>query len=176
MIEYKVLSKTKNSEYLSILNLIDFDGTLYYNPSGKYTGTINREFIIPHSDFPICKAVRGKRENMSFLFSGRHISQTDIIIEGLESRGYYLDGYLLNPAPKKTNPFYNPTAKLSQFLVNYWRWKSRIVEKYAKVFKIVNVIDDDEIVCRLAKSKGAHTFLSKLELKNDHLTINLKRL
>ena len=169
------MSKPKNSEYLTVLNLIDFDGTLYYNPRGNLGTDINRERIIPYTYFPICRKSKEK-DITNILFSGRHISQLEIIIFAVESRGYHMNNYLLNPAPKNTNPFFNPKAKISSFFVDYWNWKLGIIERYVKVFDIVNVIDDDEIVCRLGKVRGANVFLSKLVLENNHLIINLKHL
>ncbi len=144
------------------LVILDFDGTLFYNPEndfGFYT-PINRvldaytffcEFIIQTSEEIL--------EDFEYiLITGRNESQEGVITRLLEAKGYRIDQNFFNQCKREKD------IDEKAFMINYWNGKIKLINeiKSSNRYESITVIDDDKVICTALKKLGFKVFKAKI--------------
>lgn len=156
MIDNKLDQEKRN------LVILDFDGTLFYNPEsdfGFYT-PINRvlDAYTFFSEFIYQTSEEILEEFEYILITGRNGAQEEIITHLLEIKGYRIDQSFFNQGKREKD------IDEKTFMVNYWNGKIKLINeiKSSKRYESITVIDDDKVICTALKKLGFKVFKAKI--------------
>ena len=156
------MTNTKPDQEKKDLVILDFDGTLFYNPKndfGFYT-PINRvldaytffcEFIIQTNQEVL--------EGFEYiLITGRNETQESVIMHLLELKGYRIDQSFFNQG-KRAKDIDEKT-----FMINYWNGKIKLINeiKSSNRYKSITIIDDDRVIYTALKKLGFKVFKAQI--------------
>ena len=142
------------------LIVLDFDSTIYHNPSQNFTININLNKVLPARYFfcelayqvPLFSAYNFAHETQFLLLTGRPVEQREIILKILSMKGYKIDmasfSYYRYSVPE-INMIYNE----NDFLIEYWTQKAEYINNLhrSNKYKSITAIDDDEAICTILK-------------------------
>jgi len=158
--------------------IIDFDNTLYYNPSHDFSSNIKEENILSEEYFfkRLCTKFPEIQYNHDYIFkrlyylkycemfhcyydkitshilnTGRHISQQEKIITALERKGYTFDNVFFSTTDKELFPEFNQNVNQYDFLTSHYIAKLSNINQIRKGYKSIFLIDDDPFICHFAK-------------------------
>jgi len=129
--------------------ILDFDGSLFYNPANNLSLHFDLRHIIDKTSFleqfedqtelPISESAE------YILITGRHISQKEIILKMLRFKGFTFSQSFFNTLDR--------AFRLSEeeFMLEYWFAKvKKIMDIYrSREYSQVIVIDDDSVICQV---------------------------
>lgn len=156
--------------------ILDFDGSLFYNPSNTFSLHFDLHRIIDKTSF--LEQFEDQTEcpisdNAEYiLITGRHISQKEIILKMLKFRGFTFSQSFFNTLDR--------AFRLSEeeFMLQYWFAKvKKIMDIYrSSKYSQVLVIDDDSIICQILSKLNIPVFKGDIMLdedKNLHVAFSL---
>ena len=142
------------------LIILDFDQTIYYNPSNNFTININFNNILPANQFfselafqvPLFSAYNFAHNTQFLLLNGRPTRQKAITLELLSMKGYKIDLSVFSTY-NYSIPKINSKYRENSFLIDYWTKKVEYIDNLhrSNMFNSITVIDDDEVICTMLK-------------------------
>lgn len=156
------------------LVILDFDGTLFYNPEsdfGFYT-PINRvlDAYTFFSEFIFQTSEEILEEFEYILITGRNEAQEGIITHLLELKGYRIDQSFFNQG-KRTEDIDEKT-----FILKYWNGKLKLINeiKSSNRYKSIIIIEDDDVICSALKKLGYKVFKTQITKNSSNQTLEVK--
>lgn len=144
-------TKTPDREKNRLI-ILDFDGTIYHNPTNNFSVDIPLDDILDvHSFFAEFIYQTGRivlKETEFILITGRHETQKSLLMPYLKKlKGYKIDLVYFNQMEHST------MIDESSFLIMYWTAKVEIINqlRLSGEYKSIVVIDDDIICSMLQK-------------------------
>ncbi len=137
------------------LIVLDFDNTMYHNPSYDLSLDIKPYEMVRAKDFffeLFTQTQIPRVYNPYFvLITGRKEDQRGAILKSLKQKGYLINRAYFNPTDQSV--FLNNKGEIdtNKFLINYWCWKCMIINELWQSgrFSSITVIDDDSVICHM---------------------------
>lgn len=127
----------QNRDYY--LYILDFDNTIYYNPSNDFSNKIDKDNIIPATEFGF---IFNQYLFKYYLITGRNPNQQDYIEHCLQDKGYSFDNIITFDIDNRDKLSYN------EFMFQYIEWKYREAQKLIcnNSYKAIYIFDDNKQV------------------------------
>ena len=160
------------------LIILDFDGTIFYNPNQNFSIAIPIEDILRanyffsefthQSDFLISK------DTEFVLITGRSKGQEGYILNLLRAFGYRIDKSYFSQTKRTSEVSEN------EFLISYWTEKAKLINQIRDDddYSSIVVIDDDKIICSMLQELSFKVYQTKITKQNlsQPLSISFNRL
>ncbi|TKJ18432.1 MAG: hypothetical protein CEE43_17950 [Promethearchaeota archaeon Loki_b32] len=154
------------------LIILDFDSTIYHNPSQDFTININFNNILPANYFfselafqvPLFSAINFAHNTKFLLLTGRPLRQKEIILELLSMKGYKIDLSVFSTY-KYSIPKINSIYRENSFLIEYWAKKVEYINNLhnSNIFNSITIIDDDDVICTMLKNLKYTTIQAEIQ-------------
>lgn len=158
--------------------ILDFDGTIFFNPSQNFSVDIPLDDILQahyfFSEFIYQSGVLVSKDTEFVLITGRHQIQEDVILYLLRAFGYKIDRSYFNQT-ERTNRIGE-----NAFLIKYWVEKVKFINQKREGIDCSSliVIDDDNIICSMLRRLNFEVYQTKIikQNLNQVLSISFNRL
>jgi len=163
------------------LIILDFDGTMYNNPSNNFTIDINVCNILPANYFFTQFAAQVElftsydfAHNTRFiLITGRPSRQKDLILLYLRKKGYQIDeAYFSNYDPAQISRL-TEIFDESDFLLKYWTGKVNLIARLSRSCKYnsITIIEDSNVICSMLKELNFTVIKAEIQRLDTYLKI-----
>lgn len=151
--------------------ILDFDGTLYHNPTHDFSLDIPIDDILDAYTFfseLIFQTGKFVSKNAVFaLITGRIWEQEQVVLHYLTLKGYRIDHAYFVQTER--------TAQMDEtsFLIEYWTAKVKLINQLnlSDEFESIIIIDDDPIICSMLEKLNFEVY--KAEISKDVLSQTL---
>lgn len=167
------MTSQKQDQEKRNLVVIDFDGTLFYNPNQIYSLNIPLEHVIDAFTFFnefMFQTNEIVLNNTEFvLITGRHRDHEAYINHLLELKGFRFDQSFFNQMGRTT------AIDESSFLIKYWTAKAKLINdtKLSNEYESIVIIDDDKILCSMLEKLNFRTFRTKINREKINQTLSI---
>lgn len=161
------MATNKQQDQKKDLIVIDFDQTIFYNPTNNFSVAIPLDDVLnAHLFFSEFMYQTGNLipNNTEFiLITGRHCDQKEVISHMLELKGYRIDHAYFNQMDRKT------VIEESSFLIKYWIGKVELINKLmlSDKYKSIIVLEDDPLICSMLEKINIRVFKAQIT-KHDY--------
>lgn len=135
---------------IELVYLIDFDNVLFANPDHNYSDVyLTLDKVTDKKDLPFTFL----HENKNILVTGRGKFQEKQIREILGNKHYTFDKLIFFGKSRKSKPDHNNKITLISYYKKYWDFKVKIIRKFRRKYRSIQVIDDDRAVIDYCQKK-----------------------
>jgi hypothetical protein len=160
------------------LIILDFDGTIFFNPSQNYSVDVPLSNLLQahhfFSEFTYQSGVLVPKNTEFVLITGRHKNQEEFILYLLRAFGYKIDRAYFNQMERNTRISEN------DFLIRYWTEKVKLINciREGNDYSSIIVIEDDNIVCSMLRKLNFEVYQAKIAKQSfsQPLSISFNRL
>ena len=166
-------SQTQDQEKRNLI-VIDFDGTIFYNPHQDFSINIPLNHVLDaytfFNEFMFQTNEIVLHNSEFILISGRHQDQKEVITHLLEMRGFRIDQSFFNQMDRTT-----PIDENS-FMIKYWTAKVKLINelKLSNKYKSITVIEDDAVICSMLKKLGFTVFKAQITKNEANQSLSIK--
>jgi len=165
------MANQKQDQEKKNLVIIDFDGTIFYNPTNNFSLNMPLNHALDAYSF-FNEFTFQTNKNLSnnaeiILVTGRHKDQETVIRDLLELKGYKFDQYFFNQMDRTT------VIDEKSFLIKYWTAKVKLINEFRlnNEYKSIVIIDDDTIICSMLQKLNFEAY--RVEINKESLTQTL---
>ena len=168
------MTNQKQDQEKKDLIVLDFDGTILYNPHQDFSINIQLDHVLDAYTFFnefMFQTNEIVLHNSEFvLITGRHQNQSEIITHLLKMRGYRIDQCFFNQMDRAT-----PIDENS-FLIKYWTAKAKLINELRlnDRYKSITVIEDNDIICSMLKKLGFTVFKAQITKNEANQSLSIK--
>jgi len=165
---------TKPDQEKKDLVILDFDGTLFYNPESDFGFYIPINRVLDaytfFSEF-IFQTSKEILEDFEYiLITGRNEAQEGVITHLLEVKGYRIDQSYFNQGKRTEN------IDEKTFMLKYWNGKIKLINeiKSSNRYNSIIIIEDDYVLCSALKKLGFTVFQAQITKNNSNQALEVK--
>ncbi len=156
------------------LVILDFDGTIFYNPTSNFSLNIPLDYIIDaytffnEFTFQTNETISNKTEFV--LITGRSQEQEAYIKHLLETRGFRIDQSFFNQMGITT------AIDESSFLIKYWTAKVKLINEFRlnKEYKSIIVIEDSHVICSMLQKLNFKVYQAEITKYSPTQTLTVR--
>ncbi|TES97187.1 MAG: hypothetical protein E3J90_07195 [Promethearchaeota archaeon] len=167
------MTENKNKRDKKDLVIIDFDGTLFFNPENDFVYYTPINHVLDaytfFSEFMFQTNEKILEDFEYIIITGRSETQEGVITHLLELKGYRIDQSFFNQG-KRAKDIDEET-----FMINYWNGKIKLINeiKLSNRYKSITIIDDDDVLCSALEKLGYTIFKAQITKNSSNQTLEV---
>ena len=167
------MTTNKQQDQKKDLIVIDFDKTIFYNPTNNFSIAIPLGDVLDadqfFSEFTYQTGNLIPKDAKFILITGRHCDQEAVISHMLELKGFKIDQAYFNQMDRKT------VIDESSFLIKYWIAKVELINdlRLSNDYKSIIVLEDDPIICSMLEKLNFRAFKAQITKHDSAQTLSI---
>jgi len=168
-----MISNKPDQEKPSLI-ILDFDGTIFHNPTNDFSFDIPLYHVLDaytfFNEFMFQTSEIVLNSSEFILISGRNQNQKEIIAHLLRIKGYRIDQSFFNQMDRTT-----PIDEDS-FMIKYWTAKVKLINelKLSNRYTSITVIEDDNVICSMLQKLNFTVYKAQITKNNADQSLTIE--